>query len=218
MQAHFHDYLTTFLLFFTSFFSIINPLGSIPVFMTMTANFDEAQRRATARKATLMAFVVLVVFAFTGQILFKVFGISANGFRVAGGVIFFAMGYDMLNARISKMKIKKKDVREYAEDISITPLGIPILAGPGAITNSIVLMEDASDIVMKGLLIASILLTILITLISWYSAGKIIKVIGETGNKIMMKLMGLIVMVIAVEFLVAGLTPIIRDILMIKPG
>lgn len=216
MQAHFHDYLTAFLLFFTSYFSIINPMGSVPVFMTMTANFDERQRRATARKATLMAFVVLVVFAFTGQVLFKVFGISANGFRVAGGVIFFAMGYDMLNARISRMKIKKKDVREYAEDISITPLGIPILAGPGAITNSIVLMEDATDGWMKGLVVAAMFATIFITLLSWYSAGKIMKFIGETGNKIMMKLMGLIVMVIAVEFMVAGLTPIIRDILMIK--
>lgn len=216
MQAHFHDYLTAFLLFFTSYFSIINPMGSVPVFMTMTANFDERQRRATARKATLMAFVVLVVFAFTGQVLFKVFGISANGFRVAGGVIFFAMGYDMLNARISRMKIKKKDVREYAEDISITPLGIPILAGPGAITNSIVLMEDATDGWMKGLVVAAMFTTIFITLLSWYSAGKIMKFIGETGNKIMMKLMGLIVMVIAVEFMVAGLTPIIRDILMIK--
>lgn len=218
MDGHFHEYITAFLLFFTSFFSIINPLGSIPVFMSMTASFDEQQRRITARKATLMAFLVLVVFAFTGQLLFKVFGISANGFRVAGGVIFFAMGYDMLNARISRMKIKKKDVREYAADISVTPLGIPILAGPGAITNSIVLMEDANSVMLKVILILSMLATIVITLISWYSAGKIMKVIGETGNKIMMKLMGLIVMVIAVEFMVAGLTPIIRDILMIKPG
>lgn len=218
MEVHFHEYITTFLLYFTSFFSIINPLGSIPVFMSMTANFEERQRRATARKATLMAFIILVVFALTGQILFKVFGISANGFRVAGGVIFFVMGYDMLNARISRMKIKKKDVREYVEDISITPLGIPILAGPGAITNSIVLMEDASGFDMKIILILSMLVTIIITLISWYSAGKIMKVIGETGNKIMMKLMGLIVMVIAVEFMVAGLTPIIREIFMITPG
>lgn len=217
MEGHFHEYITAFLLFFTSFFSIINPLGSIPVFMSMTASFDEQQRRLTARKATMMAFVVLVVFAFTGQLLFKVFGISANGFRVAGGVIFFAMGYDMLNARISRMKIKKKDVREYAADISVTPLGIPILAGPGAITNSIVLMEDANNAMLKVILILSMLATIVITLVSWYSAGKIMRVIGETGNKIMMKLMGLIVMVIAVEFMVAGLTPIIRDILMIAP-
>lgn len=217
MNLQLHDYFTTFLLFFTSYFSIINPLGSIPVFMSMTSKLDERQRRATAYKATFMAFIVLVVFAFTGQILFKVFGISASGFRIAGGVIFFIMGYDMLNARISRMKINKKEAKSYAEDISITPLGIPILAGPGAITNSIVLMEDASNWIMKVILIISIAITIGITLISWMSAGKIVRIIGETGNKIMMKLMGLIVMVIAVEFMVAGLTPIIREIFMISP-
>lgn len=121
----------------------------------------------------------------------------------------------MLNARISRIKISKKDVREYVDDISITPLGIPILAGPGSITNSIVLMEDAHSMASKLILILSIVLVLIIAYFSLVGSGKFIKLVGETGNKVLTKLMGLIVMVIAVEFFVSGLKPIIRDILMI---
>ena len=210
-----HEHLTQLILVFTSFFSLINPLGAMPVFMTMTRSLDEREKKRTALRACLTAFITLLLFAFTGQLLFKVFGISVNGFRIVGGVIFFLMGYDMLNARISRIKISKKDVREYVDDISITPLGIPILAGPGSITNSIVLMEDAHSMASKLILILSIVLVLIIAYFSLVGSGRFIKVIGETGNKVLTKLMGLIVMVIAVEFFVSGLKPIIRDILMI---
>lgn len=208
-----HELFTVALLYFTSFFAIINPPGVIPVFMTMTADISEAQRRRTAFKAVLTAFLTLMIFAFAGQLLFKFFGISANAFRIVGGVIFFIMGYDLLQAKISKIKMDEEMVHKYVDDISITPLGIPIIAGPGAITNSIVLMEDSATFELKFILIFTIILTLFITWIFLLSSGKILKVIGPTGNKIMMKLMGLIMMVIAVEFFFAGLRPIIIDIL-----
>ncbi len=156
-----------------------------------------------------------MVFALTGQLLFRFFNISVNGFRIVGGIIFFIMGYDMLNARISRLKIKKKDVKQYAEDVAVTPLGIPILAGPGSITNSIVLMEDSHTISAKFVLFISIFLVLLIAYILLVSAGRLTKMIGETGNKVLMKLMGLIVMVIAVEFFISGIKPVLRDIFMI---
>ncbi|MBE0642142.1 MAG: antibiotic resistance protein MarC, partial [Bacteroidales bacterium] len=93
------------------------------------------------------------------------------------------------------------------------PLGIPMIAGPGAITNAIVLMEDASDIQHKLVLILSVVITLVLTLVLYQSASRVTRFMGETGNKIMLKLMGLIVMVIAVEFFLAGIKPIIRDIL-----
>ena len=123
------------------------------------------------------------------------------------------MGLEMLNARIARMKMVDEEVKEYVSDISITPLAIPILAGPGAITNSIVLMEDANTLLMKIVLISTIIVIFVITYISLWAASSISKFIGETGLKIMMKLMGLIVMVIAVEFLISGLKPVIRDMI-----
>ncbi len=208
-----HELITIALLYFTSFFAIINPLGVMPVFMTMTADISEKQRRRTAMKAVFTAFIILMLFAFAGQLLFKFFGISANGFRIVGGVIFFIMGFDLLQARLSKIRMDEEMVKKYVDDISITPLGIPIIAGPGAITNSIVLMEDSPSFELKAVLIISIILTLFITWIVLLSSGKLLQLIGPTGNKIMMKLMGLIMMVIAVEFFFAGLRPILIDIL-----
>ena len=208
-----HELLTTAILYFTSFFAIINPLGVMPVFMTMTTDISEKQRKRTAFKAVFTAFIVLMLFALTGQLLFKFFGISVNGFRIVGGIIFFIMGYDLLQAKVSKINMDEEKVTKYVDDISITPLGIPIMAGPGAITNSIVLMEDSPSIELKIVLIFSIILTLFITWIVLRSSGKLLKIIGPTGNKIMMKLMGLIMMVIAVEFFFAGLRPILIDIL-----
>ena len=213
-----HELLTIALLYFTSFFTIINPLGVMPVFMTMTADISNKQRKRTALKAILTAFITLMIFAFGGQLLFKFFGISVNGFRIVGGIIFFIMGFDMLQARISRIKMDDDMVKKYVDDISVTPLGIPMIAGPGAITNSIVLMEDSHSFQLKIILILSIVITLLITLFVLLGAGKIINLLGDTGNKIMIKLMGLIMMVIAVEFFFAGLRPILQSILNITPA
>ena len=213
-----HEHYTIALLYFASFITIINPLGVMPVFMTMTADLSGKQRRQTAIKAILTAFAILMVFAFGGQLLFKFFGISVNGFRIVGGIIFFIIGYDMLHARFSKLKMDDDMVKNYVEDISITPLAIPIIAGPGAITNSIVLMEDSNTFTLKIILILSIVITLLLTLVVLLSAGKIIRLLGDTGNKIMIKLMGLIMMVIAVEFFFAGLKPIVQSMLNITPS
>jgi len=208
------ELLTIGLLYFTSFFTLINPLGSMPVFLTMTANLSKKERTKTAIKAVLTAFITLMIFAFGGQMLFDFFGISVNSFRVVGGIIFFMMGFDMLNARFSSFKsIPQESVKEYVDDISVTPLGIPMIAGPGAITNSIVLMEDSSEIGLKAILIGTIVFTMLLTLVIYLGGSGITKFLGDTGNKILLKLMGLIVMVIAVEFFFAGLGPIIRGIL-----
>ncbi len=198
---------------FTSFFTLINPLGTMPVFMTMTAGLTEKEKRQTAIKAVITAFVALVFFAFSGQLLFNFFGISVHGFRIVGGVIFFQMGFDMLQARLSRVKVKPEDARTYVSDISITPLGIPMLCGPGSITNIIVLMEDAQGPLQKGALLTVVAIVLFITMLVLIGSSRISRMIGETGNKVMMRIMGLIVMVIAVEFFVSGLRPILTQII-----
>jgi len=207
------DSISFGLLCFTSFFTLINPLGTMPIFMTMTADLDTPHRNATAKKASIVGFITIVIFALSGQLLFNFFGISVNSFRVVGGVIFFIMGMDMLQARLGQVKIKDSEVKSYVSDISITPLAIPMICGPGAITNAIVLMEDATTFERKIILFAAILLVMLLTYLILYSSSRIIKLLGQTGNNVMMRLMGLIVMVIAVEFFFSGLKPIILDMM-----
>jgi len=198
---------------FTSFLTLLNPFGTMPVFMAMTKELGAKERRRTATKAIFVAFITLMIFAFSGNILFDFFGISVNSLRMVGGIIFFLMGMDMLQARLTKTKIDKSNVKEYVDDISVTPLGIPMICGPGAITNAIVLMRDASSYDMKITLIVSIILVLFITLMILWSSSKVLKVLGETGNKVLLRLMGLIVMVIAVEFFFSGLTPVLRGII-----
>ncbi|MBL7971248.1 MAG: NAAT family transporter [Prolixibacteraceae bacterium] len=207
------DSISFGLLCFTSFFTLINPLGTMPIFMTMTADLNDSQRKATAKKASITGFITIVIFALSGQLLFKFFGISVNSFRIVGGVIFFIMGMDMLQARLSQVKIKDSEVKTYIGDISITPLAIPMICGPGAITNAIVLMEDASTFQHKIILFGAITLVLLITYLTLYSSSRIIKILGQTGNNVMMRLMGLIMMVIAVEFFFSGLKPIILNMM-----
>lgn len=201
------------LLCFTSFFTLTNPLGTMPVFLTMTHGMEEEQRRAIVKRATIASFLTLMVFTFSGQFLFKFFGISTNGFRIAGGIIIFTIGYNMLQARYTDVKLKKEEIKTYANDISITPLAIPMLCGPGAIANGIMLMDDAGTYVKKGVLIGVIALVYFITFLILRASTRLVKVMGETGNNVMMRLMGLILMVIAVECFVSGAKPILIDIL-----
>lgn len=201
------------LLCFTSFFTLTNPLGTMPVFLTMTHGLDEAQRRVIVKRATIVSFLTLMVFTFSGQFLFKFFGISTNGFRIAGGIIIFTIGYDMLQARFTNVKLKDEEIKMYANDISITPLAIPMLCGPGAIANAIMLMDDANTLTLKGVLIGVIALVYFITFLILRASTRLVKMMGETGNNVMMRLMGLILMVIAVECFVSGIKPILLDIL-----
>lgn len=201
------------LLCFTSLFTITSPLSTMPVFLTMTQSLDEKERRAVAIRATLVACCALLLFVLAGQFLFKFFGISTNGFRIVGGIIIFRIGFDMLQAKYTPMNLRKEEIKEYANDVSVAPLGIPLLCGPGAIANAIVLMQEAYSFEMKTAVIVAIILVYRITFVLLRWAGVLVKFIGETGNNVMMRLMGLILMVIAVECFVSGARPILTEIL-----
>lgn len=206
------------LLCLTSFFTLTNPLGTMPVFLTMTQGMSERERRSIVWRATLVAFITIMVFTFAGQFLFMFFGISTNGFRIAGGFIIFKIGFDMLQARYTPMKLNDEEIKAYADDISITPLGIPMLCGPGAIANAIVLMQDANTFEMKSILIGTIALIYFITFLILRASTRLVDFLGETGNNVMMRLMGLILMVIAVECFVGGARPILTDIIRTATG
>ena len=201
------------LLCFTSFFTLTNPLGTMPVFLTMTNGLSDDERKHIIKRATVVSFIILIAFTLCGQFLFKFFGISTNGFRIAAGFIILKIGYDMLQARYSNAKLKEDEIKAYVNDISITPLSIPMLCGPGAIANGIILMSDATTWELKCTLISMIAVVYVISYFVLRLSTRLVKLIGETGNNVMMRLMGLILMVIAVECFVGGLKPILIDII-----
>lgn len=202
----------------TSFFTLTNPLGTMPVFLSITKGLDDAQRARIVRRATIISFIILILFTVGGQVLFTIFGISANGFRIAAGFIILKIGFDMLQAKYSNIKLSNDEMKVYADDISITPLAIPMLCGPGAIANGIVLMENANTWPMKLILILSITAIYLLSYVVLRFSTKLVPIIGETGNNVMMRLMGLILMVIAVECFISGLKPVMVDIIKLGNG
>ena len=160
------------LLCFTSFFTLTNPLGTMPVFLTMTNGLEEKERQHIVKRATIISFIILIAFTFCGQFLFKFFGISTNGFRIAAGIIILKIGYDMLQARYTNTKLKDEEIKAYANDISITPLSIPMLCGPGAIANGIIMMDDARTWGLKVTLVSVIAL---VYLRNWFALlGKLV--------------------------------------------
>ena len=201
------------LLCFTSFFTLTNPLGTMPVFLTMTNGMDEKERKHIVKRATIISFIILIGFTFCGQFLFKFFGISTNGFRIAAGIIILKIGYDMLQARYTNTKLRDEEIKAYANDISVTPLSIPMLCGPGAIANGIILMDDANTWALKATMVGVIAFVYMLTYIILRLSTRLVTLMGETGNNVMMRLMGLILMVIAVECFVGGVKPILTEII-----
>ena len=204
------------LITFTSLFTMINPLGIIPVYITLTSHLSPRGQKRVAYKAVLTGLITLILFAVAGKFIFDFFGITIHSLRIVGGVIFFIAGYDMLQAKLNRTKSSANEHFEESKDVSISPLGIPLISGPGAITVSIVLYNDATDISLKLTLLFVILILMLIMLVSLLGGRQVMKFLGENGNKVLMRIMGLIVMVIAVEFMFSGLTPLVRQMLMIE--
>lgn len=201
---------------FASLFTMMNPLGIIPIYITLTGDLEPREAKKTAYKAVATGLLTLILFAVAGKFIFDFFAITIHSLRVVGGIIFFIAGYDMLQARINRTKSNDDENIEDSKDVSISPLGIPLIAGPGAITVSIVLFNDATDIPLKITLFAVIIILMAIMLASLLGGRQVMKFLGENGNKVLMRIMGLIVMVIAVEFLFSGLTPIVRKMLMLE--
>lgn len=198
---------------FISLFTIVEPIGLLPVYISMTSTLKPHEARRVALRAILTAFLILVVFALTGQFIFQFFQISVNSLRVVGGVIFFIIGYEMLQARISRTKLDEEPVHEYIDDVAITPLGIPLIAGPGAITTVIIFMNESGVWQNQVALFVAIVVVLTLTFIFLITAKRVVAFLGTSGNKVLMRLMGLIVMAIAVEFFFSGIEPFVRSML-----
>jgi len=194
----------------SSIFFLVDPFAAIPSFLAITDGADPARRKRMARKGALTCFIVLTSFAVGGQIIFRIFGITLPAFEIAGGLILLLIGLDMLQAKRSPTQEASGDTEEAAakEDAGIVPLGIPMLAGPGAISSVMVLVGQAPSLWHweMGAIVASIAVTALISYWVLAGAGKIRKVMGETGIRILVRIMGLLLVALAMQFFVNGLT------------
>ena len=163
-----------------------------------------------ARKGALTCFIVLTSFALAGQLIFRMFGITLPAFEIAGGLILLLIGLDMLQAKRSATQEASGDTEEAAakEDAGIVPLGIPMLAGPGAISSVMVLVGQVPSLLHweMGAILGSIALTSLISYWILAGASRVRKVMGETGIRILVRIMGLLLVALAMQFFVNGLT------------
>ncbi len=209
MQLDYHFLLASF----TALFTLVNPIGAFPVFLGMTEALPKKMVRSIAIRACITTAIALVFFALSGNFLFSFFSISLPSLKIVGGVLFFLMGYDMLQARLSRIDIDQNSpkIDPVARDIAITPIAIPMLCGPGAITAVILQMQEAPNVVSKLGVLAMILLVSGLCFLILISGEKLKALVGESGNKVFLRMMGIIVMVIAVEFFFSGLRPIVQS-------
>lgn len=194
----------------SSIFFLVDPFAAIPSFLAITENLDDARRTRTARKGALTCFIVLTGFAVGGQLIFRMFGITLPAFEVAGGLILLLIGLDMMQAKRSPTQEALGDKEEAAakEDAGIVPLGIPMLAGPGAISSVMVLVGQVPSLWHweMAAILGSISLTSLITYWVLAGASRVRQVMGETGIRILVRIMGLLLVALAMQFFVNGLT------------
>ena len=194
------------LLCFTSLLAIVNPLGAIPLFLTLTAGYDARHRTATIRTAIVTAAAVMVVFGLLGTFILKFFGITTAAFRITGGVLFLGIGSDMLQAERSRGKTTAAEEMEAGlrTEVGIIPLGLPSLAGPGAITTVITLDAQATDYVHRAMVYVAIVAVVAICWAALQVAPRLVRRFGRTGLNVMTRIMGLIAMVIGVQFIIDG--------------
>ena len=197
---------------FTSLLAMINPIAVIPVYISLTQPLNVATRRKVIMLSFAAASSAMVIFALAGQAIFNFFGIHVSALRVVGGVLFFVMGFEMLRGRTVPKKLDEESDDNYGKDIAVTPLGIPMICGPGAITMVILFMQEATEAMQKLNVVVGILGACLATVIVLGIGEGVLRFLGKTGANVMMRLMGLIMMLIAVEFFFSGVLYYVQQI------
>jgi len=200
-------------LIFTSILFIVDPFAVIPTFLAMTPRDSPEQRRLLARRGAWTCAITLIAFALGGSVIFKVFGITIGAFKIAGGVLIGLNALDMVQARRSQQRETPAETAEgiQKDDIGIMPLGVPMLAGPGAISTVMVLALGAKTFAATVAVYVSIILTAVITYYVLAAATLVERRLGQTGMRILTRLMGLVLCAIAIQFIVDGIKLSFQD-------
>ena len=209
------DLVTFAIVSFSAVFFVVDPFAVIPIFLSMTQTDSPEKRRAAALRASIVATVTLLAFGAAGGFIFRLFGITVGAFKIAGGVLLFLMALDMLRAQSSRTRTSPEEETEGIErdDVAILPLGIPMLAGPGAIAMVTVLMGQAGRSPARIAIVAGcIVLTGMLTVVLLRASTLIERTLRHTGLNILNRLMGLILAAVAVQFIVAGMADVAPQI------
>lgn len=193
---------------FTSLFSVVNPLAAMPLFLSLTDRFNESERIYTAKKAAVYMFGVLVTFLLIGTFILSFFGISLAGIRIAGGLIIIRAAFTMLNPEKTGKKLTEEDevAAMEKEDISFSPLALPLLSGPGSIAVVIGFATQAEGVTDYLVNAVSIVLVVVLTYVILRLAPISAKYIGPAGLNVMTRLMGFIALAISVQFILSGIS------------
>ncbi len=196
------DLLTFSITVFTGFFAIMNPIANTPIFLGLVEGNDEVSKKRIARTATITAFIIVVAFIFLGKYIFELFGITIPAFKITGGVLIFHVGFDMLQSKKSKMH-HQEDI-EPDDGIAISPLAIPILAGPGTIITA---MNNVTggNYLHVGIVIGIFALMIFLTYLAFSLSDLIVKKIGTNLITVIGKIMGLILAIMGTGMVIEGI-------------
>ena len=187
---------------FLAFFAIMNPLINIPIFVQLTEGLDQKKKQEIAKTANIVAFVIIVAFILIGKYLFQIFGLTIPAFKIFGGILISYIGFEMLQSTKPRVQLQKKI--DYDDGITISPLAIPILAGPGTIVTAMNFVVNAGFI---HLLIAISILALLIflTYLAFVYSNHIVRMLGDKNFVIIGKIMGIILGVFGVNMLIEGI-------------
>ncbi|KPL04423.1 MAG: hypothetical protein AMJ90_00945 [candidate division Zixibacteria bacterium SM23_73_2] len=188
-------------------FVVMDPLGAIPVVLVTTEGYTQKRKERIIKRACWAASLILILFALLGAVIFKIFGITFAAFRVAGGILLLKIALDMLYAKKPGSHITTGEEKAAAEkeDVAIVPLAMPMLSGPASIATVLVLMEKANSLCQSAIVIASILFTCLVCYFILKSSGLLFSKLGETGLNVLVRIMGLILLALSVQFVFDGI-------------
>ena len=209
-----HSEIQFFILCITTFFTLINPVGIAPILLVMTERFSKEEKINIAWKGSLTAFITLIIFSILGSVIFNIFGITIEAFQIMGGIIFFRSGFRMSEAKIGRSRTTpmEREESQESDDLAITPIGIPLIAGPGAITASMLLSSQTPQLYSYATLGVSIFLVLTVVYLILRNGGLLMKALGYTGMRVIQRLMGLVLMVIAVQFVINGVMSILSPL------
>lgn len=195
----------------TTLFFVVDPPAAAPIFLSMTANDSAEHKRRTALRASIATFITLALFAAVGGVIFRLLGISLGAFRIAGGLLLFLLAVDMLRAERSRQRTSPEEEAEGTDkpDVSLFPLAIPMLAGPGAISTVMVLVSRVEHVWHYGVIFIAIALTAIGVYYVLRGALIIERRLGHTGLNVLQRVMGLILAAVAVQFVVEGVQAVL---------
>jgi multiple antibiotic resistance protein len=187
---------------FMAFFAIMNPFVNIPIFIQLTEGLEEKEKKAISKTANIVAFIIVLAFIVVGKYIFEIFGLTIPAFKVFGGILIFYIGFEMLQSKKSSIHLQGNAT--FDDSVAISPLAIPIMAGPGTIVTAMNFVVNANlfHVLITVLIFA---LIIFITYVAYNYSGYVVKIVGEKNFVIIGKIMGLILGVLGANMLIEGI-------------